>query len=180
MAQQLPDQATVRETLTGRTTDTLQHQLRTGRSVELRRRRGVVGLSLAGMAAMGAVTLLQTGLVDHLPDPPIGGVDSDAANLSDEAFKAGVPDGPLALRSFAASAALATIGGEDRARERPAIPILAAAKSAAGAWGAVKNISKMARGDQSWSPYRLAWSAASVGIFALAVPEAIRAIKEWL
>src|SRR5688500_4966666 len=46
----------------------LQHQ----RTPELKRRRGIIGFSLLGMLAMSAVTLLQTGLIKHLPDPPRG------------------------------------------------------------------------------------------------------------
>ena len=35
---------------------------------------------------MTAVTLLQTGIVKHLPDPPIGNFDSDRVNSSDTLF----------------------------------------------------------------------------------------------
>lgn len=186
MDPQLPDQSTVRDALADESTEVLRTDWRTGSSKALQRRRSIVGLSFVGMAAMGAVALLQTGLVSHLPDPPIGEVDADAANLSDDAFEAGVPDGALAVRSLGTTLALATVGGEERARERPAIPLLAGVKSAVGAYGAVKNIAEMARSDQAWCPYRLTGAAASIGIFALAVPEAVEAmsgaadaIREW-
>ena len=55
----------------------LRKQLQQGETSDLRRRRGVIGLSLVGMGCMTAVTLLQTGIVKHLPDPPIGNFDSD-------------------------------------------------------------------------------------------------------
>ena len=172
-------QTTVSDVVSPQSTGTLREEWTTGTSEALRWRRGVIGLSFAGMAAMGAVALFQTGILRHLPDPPVAGVDSDAASLSDEAFDAGVPDGALAVRSFASTAALAAVGGEDRARDRPAISILAAAKAAAAAFGAAKDVSRMVRGEEPWCPYRLTGAAANVGIFALAVPEAIRAIKEW-
>ena len=36
----------------------------------MRRRRGIVVLSLLGAASLGLATLRQTGIVRHLPDPP--------------------------------------------------------------------------------------------------------------
>jgi hypothetical protein len=36
------------------------------------------------------VTLFQTGLVRHLPDPPLPGFDSDKVNSSDLAYRLGV------------------------------------------------------------------------------------------
>ena len=59
----------------------LRQQLQQGETSDLRRRRGVIGLSLVGMGCMTAVTLLQTGIVKHLPDPPIGNFDSDRVEL---------------------------------------------------------------------------------------------------
>lgn len=47
----------------------------------MQRRHCVIGLSLTGVAAMTAVSLLQTGILEHLPDPPEG-FDSDKVNTS--------------------------------------------------------------------------------------------------
>lgn len=55
----------------------LRHDLQQDETSDLRLRRGIIGLSLIGMASMTAVTLLQTGIVKHLPDPPVGNFDSD-------------------------------------------------------------------------------------------------------
>jgi hypothetical protein len=74
----------------------IREDLRQADTAEMWRRRAIIGLSLVGMASMGAVSLLQTGIVEHLPDPPIDGFDSDQTNLSDVAYQFGVPDG-LAL-----------------------------------------------------------------------------------
>ena len=63
----------------------------------MRHRRAVVGLSLVGMASMAATSLLQTGVIRHLPDPPLRGFNSDKVNLSQAAFPLGIPDGTLAL-----------------------------------------------------------------------------------
>lgn len=52
----------------------------------------IVGLSLVGMAAMTPVALLQTGIVRHLPDPPLPRFRSDEAKLSDSAYQFGVTE----------------------------------------------------------------------------------------
>ena len=63
----------------------LRHDLRQADDAEMRRRRAIIGLSLVGMATMTLVSLLQTGIVRHLPDPPVGDFHSDETNLSDTA-----------------------------------------------------------------------------------------------
>jgi hypothetical protein len=65
------------ETLTGGLkSQGLRRELQRGKSENLGRRRAVIGLSLVGMAAMTAVALFQTGVIEHLPDPPVDGFDS--------------------------------------------------------------------------------------------------------
>src|SRR5215208_995629 len=105
----------------------LRRDLQQDDSDDLWRRRAIIGLSRIGMGSMAAVTLLQSGVVKHLPDPPIDGFDSDKVNLSGEAFPFGVPDGAIALASFAANLPLAAFGDADRAQTEPLVPVLAAA-----------------------------------------------------
>lgn len=164
------------ETVSGYEPAELVRQMHGGDSPDLRRRRGIVGLSLLGMAAMGAVSLLQTGAVKHLPDPPVGPFDSDAANLSEDAFQFGIPDGTLSLASLAANVPLAALGGEPRTRSRPWVPVAAAAKAGVDAAGAAGYLSKMIRGEEAWCPYCVTGAAANFGILALALPEAWRAV----
>jgi hypothetical protein len=49
----------------------LQRELRQDQSADLRRRRAIAGVSLAGMASMSLVSSYQTGLIKHLPDVPL-------------------------------------------------------------------------------------------------------------
>ena len=79
--------------LTEMTAAELRRELQTGDAPALRWRRAIVGASLVGMGAMGAVSLLQMGVIRHLPDPPLRGFDSDKVNSSDTAYALGVPDG---------------------------------------------------------------------------------------
>ncbi len=156
----------------------LRHDLRDASDSEMMRRRGIIGLSLLGMAAMAPVSLLQTGIVRHLPDPPVGKFHSDETNLSDAAYRLGVPDGTLALASLAANLPIAAWGGRDRAREHPGAPLLAAAKALADALGAGAYFWQMASGRVPWCPYCITGALANFGILTLALPEAITALTK--
>jgi hypothetical protein len=78
-------------------TQNLRRELQEEQTGDLRLRRAIIGLSLLGMGAMAAVTLFQTGVISHLPDPPLEDFDSDKVNSSDTAYALGVPDGALSL-----------------------------------------------------------------------------------
>ena len=107
----------------------LRHELQQGDTSDLRRRRGVIGLSLVGMASMTAVTLLQTGIVKHLPDPPFGDFDSDRVNSSDTAYRLGAPDGSISLATLAANIPIPAFAGTNRAQTKPWVPLFAAVKA---------------------------------------------------
>jgi uncharacterized membrane protein len=155
----------------------LRRELQRGRSDEIWRRRGVIGLSLVGMAAMTAVTLFQTGVIKHLPDPPIDGFDSDKVNSSDTAYALGVPDGALSLASLAANIPLAALGGENRADEQPLVPIAAAGKALVEAMVAGWYFYQMPTKEKAWCGYCIVGALCNFGIAALAFPEAKRAIE---
>src|SRR5437660_590976 len=115
----------------------LRRDWQRGTATHLRLRRAIVGASVAGMASMTPVTMLQTGLIHHLPDPPLKGFHSDRANLSLIAYKFGAPDGAMSLASFAMNIPIAAYGGAGRAQTKPLV-LIAAAKAAidfaASAW----------------------------------------------
>ena len=73
----------------------LRKELQEANTPDLQKRRAVIVVSLGGIASMTAVTLLQTGIIRHLPDPPVGNFDSDRVNSSDTAYRFGLPDGPV-------------------------------------------------------------------------------------
>ena len=137
-----------------------------------------IGLSLVGLASMGAVSLLQTGLVRHLPDPPLPCFDSDKVNLSDTAFPLGIPDGTLGLLSFALNLPLAAYGPRDRARRLPWLPVLGTAKALADAVVAAWYFYQMPVRKQAWCPYCIVGALADWAILVLALPEGRRALAE--
>jgi len=156
---------------------TLRRELQNSNESDLNLRRGVIGLSLLGMAAMTAVTLFQTGVIKHLPDPPIESFDSDKVNSSDTAYALGVPDGALSLASLAANIPLAAFGGENRAEETPLIPIAAAAKATVEAVAAGWYFYQMPTKEKAWCGYCIAGALCNFGIAALVLPEAKKAIE---
>lgn len=153
----------------------LRQDLRGSTDADMKRRRGVVAVSLFGMANMAAVTLLQTGVLKHLPDPPIHGFDSDRVNTSDLAYSLGAPDGSLSLAGLAANIPLAGFGGADRAEKMPWAPIAAAVKSGLEAAAAGWYFYQMPAKEKAWCAYCIGGALANAAIFALTIPEACRA-----
>jgi uncharacterized membrane protein len=144
----------------------------------MKRRRAIVGLSLAGMAAMSLVSLLQMGLVRRLPDPPVKRPHFDTlkVNLSAEAFGYGMPDGPLVMATHAATLALAAAGPPDRAERRPWLPLAMAALALPQAAVAAKYLfHQMPKVDKAWCPYCVVDALTHFAVLALALPEAARA-----
>ena len=165
------------ESLIKKDTQQLRRELQNSTSEDLNRRRGIIGLSLLGMAAMTAVTLLQTGIVKHLPDPPIDGFDSDKVNSSDTAYALGVPDGALSLASLAANIPIAAFGGENRAETMPLVPIAAAAKASVEAAVAGWYFYQMPTKEKAWCGYCIVGALTNFGIAALSLMEAKKAWK---
>ena len=155
----------------------LRRELQKSNKSDLNTRRAVIGLSLVGMAAMTAVTLFQTGVVKHLPDPPLPGFDSDKVNSSDTAYALGVPDGALSLTSLAANIPLAAYGGENRAEEMPLVPIAAAAKASVEAVVAGWYFYQMPTKEKAWCGYCIVGALTNWGIAGLTLIEAKKAWK---
>lgn len=81
--------------------ETLSRQLREGSGRSLARRRGIVGLSLVSVNAMGLIALYQTGIIEHLPEPPLAGLDADKVDASAEAYAYfSTPDAVIGLGSY--------------------------------------------------------------------------------
>lgn len=163
------------ETLIKKDSQILRKELQKGNSKSLKNRRGIIALSLLGIGAMTAVTLLQTGIVKHLPDPPLPDFDSDKVNSSDTAYALGVPDGALSLASLAANIPLASFGGEDRAETFPLVPLAAAAKASVEAVVAGWYFYQMPAKEKKWCAYCIVGAAANFGIAVLTLGEARKA-----
>ncbi len=155
----------------------LRRELQQSNESDLKVRRAIIGLSLLGMGAMTAVSLFQTGVIKHLPDPPIKNFDSDKVNSSDTAYVLGVPDGTLSLASLAANIPLAAFGGKNRAEEQPLVPIAFAAKATVEAAVAGWYFYQMPTKEKAWCGYCIVGALANWSIAALSLVEAKRAWK---
>jgi len=102
----------------------LSQELREGKDPNMTRRRAIIGLSMLGGSMGQIVTLYQTGIVSHLPDPPVPLFDADRVDASNYAYsRFNSPDGPIMILNYAITAWLAAAGGLNRARLNPALPI---------------------------------------------------------
>lgn len=157
----------------------LSRQLRRESTPHLRRRRGVVCMSLTAMGCMGLIVAYQTGLVRRLPEPDWPGLDADKVDASDEAYaRFAMPDAALGLASYAVTLGLAAMGGKDRARSHPWMPIALAVKAGVdAAEGARLSYDQYAKHRAACMWCLIAASATFVSA-ALVVPEARAAIAE--
>ncbi len=158
-------------------TQQLRRELQNSDEPNMKVRRAIIGLSLLGIGAMTAVSLFQTGIVKHLPDPPIDGFDSNKVNSSDTAYALGVPDGTLSLASLAVNIPIAAFGGENRAENQPLVPLAFAAKATVEAALAGWYFYQMPTKEKAWCGYCIVGAVANFGIAALSLVEAKRAWK---
>lgn len=156
----------------------LSRQLRTGQSPDLTRRRWIIGLSLVTVAAGQVVTLFQTGIIPHLPDPPLAVFDSDKVDASDYAYKRlQMPDAPAMIVTGGMTTLLASAGGEDRAQQLPWLPVALLGKTL------IDLVTNVQLGREEWQAnkklcfYCQASTAAATVAAVLAVPEALKAFK---
>jgi uncharacterized membrane protein len=158
---------------------TLSRELRTATTPDLTRRRWIIGLSIVNAGIGALVGAYQTGLVRHLPDPPVGPFDADRVDASDYAYKRlSTPDGFLMMGTFSVTAILAAMGGADRARDQPAVPVALAAKSAYDLATAAKLAQEEWQTNRALCAYCQVASVLSLAVAVLALPEAARALRK--
>lgn len=156
----------------------LSGELREDQSSNMRRRRAVIGLSSLGAASLGLIGLYQTGIIKHLPEPPLPYLNAEKVDASPEAYEwLSTPDAFLGIGSFGATMTLAAMGGTDRATKQPFIPIALAGKAALD----VFNAARLTR-DQ-WTKHRafciwcLIAAGATFATVPFVIPEAVEAVR---
>ncbi|NUO72337.1 MAG: vitamin K epoxide reductase family protein [Frateuria sp.] len=156
----------------------LRRYLQDGSDRHIYLRRGAVVASLVGIGAMAFTTLLQTGVVKRLPDPPVGNFDTKKVNSSDEAYSYGGPDSPIAITTHGVNMVLAAIGGPDRARRQPWLPLLATVFAGAQAVTAAKYLfHTMPKVDKAWCPYCIVDALTHFATVAFTLPESMLAAR---
>lgn len=129
---------------------------------------------------MALITLYQVGLIKHLPEPPLPFMNADKVDASAEAYeKLSTPDAVLGLGSYAATMALAAMGGADRVRTMPWVPIALAGKVAVDVATAAKLSIDQWTKHRAFCFWCLLAAAATFATAPLVVPEAIAATRSF-
>lgn len=128
---------------------------------------------------MGVIALYQMGIIPHLPEPPIPGFDADKVDGSEEAYeKLKMPDAVLGMNSYATTLALAAMGGQDRARTMPWIPMVLAGKALVDAAQAARLSWDQWARHRAFCSYCLVAAGATFAVVPLVLPEARAALEE--
>ncbi len=161
--------------------EVLGRELRLGTGGFLPQRRGIVGLALVATCSMGLISLYQMGIIKHLPELPLRGLDADKVDASAEAYsRFATPDGALGLGSYAVTLGLAAMGGKDRAREQPWIPLALAAKVAFDTSQAVRLFIDQRTKYHAWCFWSLLAASSTIAAVPLVIPEAYAAMTQVL
>jgi uncharacterized membrane protein len=155
--------------------EAISDDLRRGESAALDARRRIAALSLSAMGSMGMVAAYQFGLLKSLPEPSLPRLDSDRVDASGEAYQfLRTPDAALGLASYAATLALAGMGGRDRARDQPWLPLALAAKTVLDAASGIYLGLEQGTKHKRFCTWCLIAAGASIAMVPTALPEAQR------
>ena len=153
--------------------EAVSDDLRRGAGELLDRRRRLAGLSLGSIAAFGVVAAYQTGLIRHLPEPPIPLLGADAVDASGEAYQQlKTPDAALGILSSALTLVLIGMGDRRRAQDRPWVPLAMAAKVGFDALGGLFLTAEQATKHRRFCGWCLAATGAYLAMVPQVVPEA--------
>ncbi len=148
-------------------------ELRDGTGNFLDHRRAAALLTFVGMASLAAISLYQLGLIKRLPEPSISILDARKVNGSPEAYAIlKTPDAVLGLGSYAATLGLIAMGGSNRARLQPWIPLALAAKSSLDSFQAWALTRKSWDKFRAFSLYSLVTALCSFLVLPIVLPEA--------
>ncbi len=166
------------------TSTELSWQLRHGTAEALARRRKVAALALTAAGSMGVIALYQLGLIHHLPEPPLPGLDADRVDASAEAYsRFQTPDALLGLTSYSVTALLAGMGGPERAQRQPWIPLAMAGKVGFDVLQGLRLTWDQATRFGAFCSWCLLAAGASFAMAPLVVPEvrdALRRLSRYL
>lgn len=156
----------------------LSKELRGKKGGFLDNRRSIVISTLTAMCCMGLISLYQMGIIKHLPELPIKGLDADKVDASEEAYRhLDMGDAFIGEGSYAVTAGLAAMGGKERAKTDPWIPLALAAKAGADAAQAARLTYDQFARHRAGCMWCLIAAAATVTTAVLAMPEAKSAYR---
>jgi len=144
----------------------------------LDRRRRIAGLTLGAMGSLGMVAAYQFGLIRHLPEPPLPGLDADRVDGSGEAYQLfKTPDAAVGLASYAATLVLVGMGDARRSSTRRWLPIAMLAKVAGdAAFGLFLTVEQGSK-HRRFCSWCLLAATVSLATVPQALPEAAAALR---
>jgi hypothetical protein len=161
------------------TAQDLGQELRDGTGNFLGHRRVAASLTLVGMTSLAVISLYQIGIFKRLPEPSSSVLDAGKVNGSAEAYGIlNTPDAVLGLGSYAATLGLIAMGGPDRARSQPWIPLALAAKSSLDSFQAGALTGKSWCKFRAFSLYSLVTALCTFLVLPFVLPEARAAWKK--
>ena len=151
----------------------LSQELRHGSGDFLEHRRAAAMLTLLGMTSLATVALYQLGVSRRLPEPDLPALDAEKVNGSAEAYGLlKTPDALLGLGSYAATLGLIGMGGKERARTQPWIPLALLAKAGMDTMQAAVLTRKSWVNYRAFSLYSLITVLSTFLTLPLVLPEA--------
>lgn len=115
----------------------IKNELRIKENPELEIKRKLAILASLGLLDFIVISLYQLGVIRRLPDLPVKGIDSNYVNASKEAYKMGLPDGPVSAAVYAIILVLIGVKGTKRSGREPIWDVLLGGAIAANAGGAL-------------------------------------------
>jgi hypothetical protein len=160
-------------------TDQLMQRLCADDGRFLAHRHMAMALTVLGMTSLAAISLYQVGILKHLPEPPLPGLDAERVNGSPEAYEIlNTPDAVLGLGSYAATLGLEALGGPDRARRTPWVPLALATKCGLDTFQAARLTRKSWTHFRAFSFYSLITVVATFLTLPVVLPEALAAWRK--
>jgi uncharacterized membrane protein len=112
------------------------------------------------------------GVINNLPDLPGSAFDANKVSASKNAYKLGIPDGPLGLGMYATNVILASAMGSHRTGRSPWFDFLLAGAVVASVGGTLDYLYGLFSRQKKASPYCLASAALNFAMLPLAIREA--------
>ena len=158
----------------------IRNELRDGNSTALDARRKVILLSALGLVDFSIISLYQTGIIRHLPDPPHPIFDSDKINASEDAYQFGAPDGPISAVAYATSMLLASAAGSDKTGRKPVLDVALGATVAGNAVGAAYYLFNMIFKQKKICPYCVAGAVINIASAIIIAPTIAKSVKKMM
>ena len=156
----------------------IKNELRKEDNAELDVKRRIALLASLGLLDFLIISLYQLGIIRKLPDVSVKGIDSNYVNASDEAYKMGLPDGPVSAAVYILILVLVGVKGTKNSGRGPVWDVLLGGAIAANAAGALDYLRVMIFKQKKICPYCLAGAIINFIMLKLFAGKALGALRK--